>query len=147
MDEYFKISEYQDVYILRCDAGARQDIFDEAGVPSCGEIIEAVVFYVCENAELEDFPIEFDSDDSMFAAYSEDIKHLSVMCELLNRTFSDETALRDALSSDRVQEAVVLENSVKSMNTGVPELYRTLGLDKKGDLTPEDISDVLKNLF
>ena len=147
MDEFFKISEYQGVNILRCDAGARRELFDEAGVPATGPIIEAVVFYLCENAELEEFPIEFDSDNSMFAAYSEDKKRLSQMGGILNRAFSDDAALREALSSEQVQEAAMLENSLNSLDTGGGELYTKLGLDKKGELSPEDISNVLKSLF
>lgn len=147
MDEFFKISEYQGVSILRCDAGARRELFDEAGVPATGTMLEAVVFYLCENAELEEFPIEFDSDNDMFAAYSEDKKHLLQMCELLNRSFSEDDVLRNALAADEVQEAAALENSLNSLDAGGGELYSQLGLDKKGELSPEDISDVLKSLF
>lgn len=147
MEQLFSISEYQNCFILRCDAGARQDIFDEAGVPCTGPIIEAVVFYFCELNETEEFPIEFDSDLSMFAAYSEDKRSLQAMADMLNRSFADDDALKEALASDDVQESVMLENSLNAINGEPSALYKSLGLDSKGDLSPEEIAGILGKLF
>lgn len=147
MDKLFTISEYQNCYILRCNAGARQDIFEEFDLQPTGTVIEAVVFYFCDENEIEEFPIEFDSDLNMFAAYSENLKRLTAMADMLNASFADDTALRDAISSENVQEAVVLENSLNSISSATPELYKKLGLGGKDEMSPEDISDVLKKLF
>lgn len=146
MEQYFRISEYQGYYILRADSGVRQDIFDEAGVLSTGPVIEAAVFKISEDYEIEEFDIEFDSDNSMFSAYSGNKYRMEKLCELLNKVFGDDHALQAVLEDEYVQEASRLEQSLAQIN-GTPEIYSKMGIDPEKTLSPEEIQDILGKLF
>lgn len=147
MQEFFKISYYQEYYIIRCDAGARQDLFDEEGLLCTGPVIEAAVFRIWDDSEQEPFPIEFDSDNSMFSAYSADKTSLKGMAELMNRVFNDDEALRAVLETEEVRDASMLEKSLAEMSLKTPKLYGELGLDPEEPLDPEKIADILNKLF
>ena len=147
MQEYFKISYYQECYIIRCDAGARQDMFDEAGLLCTGPVIEAAVFRIWDDSEQEPFPIEFDSDNAMFSAYSADKFSLKAMADMMNRVFNDDDALRAVLETDEVKDASMLEKSLAEISLKTPKLYGELGLNPEEPLSPESIADVLNKLF
>ena len=147
MEQYFRISEYDNCYILRADNGVRQDIFDECETPSIGPIIEAVVMYIAEAHEVCEFPLELDSDSMMFCAYSQDRRSLTELCDLLNTAFSDDAELKEAILSEDVQEAKSLEESLASISLGSSDLLSQMGYDPEGELAPEDISNILGSLF
>ncbi len=146
MEQYFKISEYQGYYILRADSGVRQALFDEAGVPSTGPVIEAAVFKISEDHEVGEFDIEFDSDNSMFSAYSGNKFRMEQLCKLLNEVFNDNDALMDVLEDEYVQEAGRIEKSLAELNAA-PEIFSKFGIDSEKTLSPEEISDILGKLF
>ncbi|MBQ8831250.1 MAG: hypothetical protein IJ017_06595 [Oscillospiraceae bacterium] len=147
MEQYFKISEYDDCYILRCDNGARQDIFDKCETPSTGPIIESVVMKIAEVREFEEFPLELDSDSNMFCAYSQDRRSLREFCDLLNEVFANDDELEEIISSEDVQETRRIEESLASLTLDTPELLSKMGFDPSKELDPEDISNILGSLF
>lgn len=147
MDQYFKISEYQGYYILRADSGVRKDIFDEAGLLSTGPVIEAAVLKISEDHEVGEFELEFDSDNDMFCAYSGNRYRLEELCELLNSVFSNDDELREVLTDEYVQDMNRIEQSLMQVSSQTPEIYKKMGIDTEKQLTPEDISAILGNLF
>lgn len=147
MEQYFRISEYDNCYILRADNGVRQDIFDECDTPSTGPIIESVVMRIAEEHEFPEFPLELDSDSTMFCAYSQDKRSLTELCDLLNTSFSDDAKLKEAILSEDVQEAKSLEESLAALSLDTPDLLSQMGYDPDKELAPEDISNILGSLF
>lgn len=147
MEEYFRISPYEGVYILRCDAGVQQELFDELGLLCTGPVIEAAVFRIWDDSDQEPFSIEFDSDNAMFSAYSADRSSLRSMAEMMNRVFNDTDALREVLESEEVQEASNLEKTLAEMSQQTPKLYADLGLKQDEELSPEKIADIFSRLF
>lgn len=147
MEQYFKITEYDNCYILRADNGVRQDIFDECETPSTGPIIESVVLKIAEEREVEEFHLELDSDSTMFCAYSQDKRSLSELCDLLNEVFANDEELKEFISSEDVQETRRIEESLAALSLDTPELLSKMGYDPSKELNPEDISNILGNLF
>ena len=147
MEQYFRISEYDNCYILRCDNGVRQDIFDKCETPSVGPIIEAVVLKIAEEKEVEEFPLELDSDSNMFCAYSQDRRSLKELCDLLNEVFANDEELEEIISSEDVQETRRIEESFSALTLDTPELLSKMGFDPSKELELEDISNILGNLF
>ena len=147
MEQYFKISEYDNCYILRADNGVRQDIFDECETPSTGPIIEAVVLKIAEEHEVEEFHLELDSDSNMFCAYSQDKRSVRELCDLLNEVFANDEELKDIISSEDVQETRRIEESFAALSLDTPELLSKMGYDPEKELQPEDISNILGSLF
>ena len=147
MEQYFRITEYDNCYILRADNGVRQDIFDKCETPSTGPIIEAVVLKIAEEREVEELPLELDSDSNMFCAYSQDRRSLRELCDLLNEVFSNDEELEDFINSEDVQETRRIEESLASLTLDTPELLSKMGFDPTQELNPEDISNILGSLF
>ena len=147
MEQYFRISEYDNCYILRADNGVRQDIFDKCETPSIGPVIEAVVLKIADEREFPEFPIELDSDSTMFCAYSQDIRSLREFCDLLNEVFANDAELEDIISTEDVQEVRRIEESFAALSLDTPELLSKMGFDPSKELNPEDISSILGNLF
>ena len=147
MEQYFRISEYDNCYILRADNGVRQDIFDKCETPSTGPIIEAVVLKIAEEKEVEEFPLELDSDSNMFCAYSQDRHSLKELCDLLNEVFANDEELEEIISSEDVQETRRIEESFSALTLDTPELLSKMGFDPSKELELEDISNILGNLF
>jgi len=147
MEQYFKITEYDNCYILRADNGVRQDIFDECETPSTGPIIESVVLKIAEEREVEEFHLELDSDSTMFCAYSQDKRSLSELCDLLNEVFANDEELKEFISSEDVQETRRIEESLAALSLGTPELLSKMGYSPDKELSPEDISNILGSLF
>ena len=147
MEQYFRISEYDNCYILRADNGVRQDIFDKCETPSTGPIIEAVVLKIAEEREVEEFPLELDSDSNMFCAYSQDRRSLRELCDLLNEVFANDEELEEMISSEDVQETRRIEESFAALDLQTPALLSQMGYDPDKELNPEDISNILGSLF
>ena len=147
MEQFFRISEYDNCYILRADNGIRQDIFDKCETPSVGPIIEAVVLKIAEEKEVEEFPLELDSDSNMFCAYSQDRRSLKELCDLLNEVFANDEELEEIISSEDVQETRRIEESFSALTLDTPELLSKMGFDPSKELELEDISNILGNLF
>lgn len=102
---------------------------------------------IAEEHEVEEFPLELDSDSTMFCAYSQDKRSLIELCDLLNTAFSDDSELKEAILSEDVQEAKSLEESLAALSLDTPDLLSKMGYDPDKELEPEDISNILGSLF
>ena len=76
------------------------ELFEEVGSPGPGYGWETVARYVVENVatELED-RVEFDSEHSMFCAFSSDREALEVLGARLARLFHDHKALASIIDA------------------------------------------------
>ena len=66
---------------------------------------------------------------------------------MLNDAFSNDEELRDAILSEDVQEVRRLEESLAALNLQTPRLLSEMGYDPEAELSPDDISNILGNLF